>query len=513
MKVLLVHPSALLYSEVYLRLEPLGLECVAHAVKRAGHDVRLLDLQIFSHKDFEHELTTFKPDAIGFSLNYLANVPEAIDLAKWAKRLLPRAFVFAGGHSVSFIAQEILQHGDGAIDAIVQGEGEVTTPLMLAAVPNVDGLAGVATQNATGPRPPLRADINQSRPARELTRRRHKYFIGELDPCASIEFSRGCPWDCSFCSAWTFYGRSYRQADPALCAEEMAAIREPNVFIVDDVAFIYPEHGMAIADEMEKRRVRKRYYLETRCDVLIRIKEVFARWAKMGLCYMFLGLESLDEGQLKSFRKRITPNQNFEALDVARKLNIDVAINLISDPGWGREEFERAREWATKVPEVVHLTVATPYPGTELFHTETRGLTTADYRLYDIQHAVMPTKLPLREFYEELVKTQEIINRKFMGWRTAAAVSKILAGQLARGQTNFLKMLFKFSKVYNVDRFHGDHFKEVKYAMRRPEEYGRKVKPSELLVHERPVTLTYSRHAKSSDLFVQPLTPNAAAGA
>jgi len=93
--------------------------------------------------------------------------------------------------------------------------------------------------------------------------------------------------------------------------------------------------------------------------VLIRNKEVFARWAKMGLCYMFLGLESLDEEQLKTFRKRITPNQNFEALDIARKLNIDVAINLISDPSWGREEFERAREWATKVPEVVHLTVAT----------------------------------------------------------------------------------------------------------------------------------------------------------
>ena len=257
MKVLLVHPSALLYSEVYLRLEPLGLECVAHALKRAGHDVRLLDLQIFSHRDFEHELKTFKPDAIGFSLNYLANLPEAINLAKSAKRSLPRAFVFCGGHSVSFIAQEVLQHGDGAIDAIVQGEGEVTAPQMLAAVPNVDGLSGVATLNATGPRATLRADINESRPARELTRKRHKYFIGELDPCASIEFSRGCPWDCSFCSAWTFYGRSYRQADPARCAEEMASIREPNVFIVDDVAFIYPEHGMAIADEIEKRRIRK----------------------------------------------------------------------------------------------------------------------------------------------------------------------------------------------------------------------------------------------------------------
>src|SRR5437762_13784099 len=86
-----------------------------------------------------------------------------------------------------------------------------------------------------------------------------------------------------------------------------------------------------------------------------------------------------------------------------------------------------------------------------------------------------------------------------MGWKTAVAVSKILAGQLARGQTNFLKMLFKFSKVYNVDRFHADHFKDVKYAMRKPDEYGHKLKPSELLVHERPVTLTYPRVSKLQD--------------
>jgi magnesium-protoporphyrin IX monomethyl ester (oxidative) cyclase len=483
MKVLLVHPSGLLYSEVYLRLEPLGLECVATACERAGHTVRILDLQIFNHRDYQNELESFKPDAIGFGVNYLANVPEVIDLCKLARKKFPRAFIFCGGHSISFIADEVLQHGDGAIDAIVQGEGEITVPLLLSHVPAVDGLAGVTTRNGAGPKSSMMTDINAIRPARHLTRRRRKYFIGELDPCASIEFSRGCPWDCSFCSAWTFYGRSYRQADPALVAEEMKSIREPNAFIVDDVAFIHPEHGMAIADEIEKLKVRKRYYLETRCDTLIRNQEVFARWAKMGLAYMFLGLESLDAEQLKLFRKRSTPNQNFEALEVARKLGIEVAINLITDPSWTREQFQQAQEWATKVPEVVHLTVATPYPGTELFHTEKRELTSVDYRLYDIQHAVLPTHLPLREFYEELVKTQEIINRKFMGWKTAAAVSRILLGQLLRGQTNFLRMLFKFSKAYNVDRFYADHFKEVEYAMRRPSEYPKKMKPQDLLVH------------------------------
>src|SRR5580700_9030803 len=82
MRVLFVHPSPLMYSELYLRLEPLGLERVASAIRSAGHEVRLLDLQIFPPADYWHEIDTWAPQAVGFSVNYLANVPEVVDLAK-----------------------------------------------------------------------------------------------------------------------------------------------------------------------------------------------------------------------------------------------------------------------------------------------------------------------------------------------------------------------------------------------------------------------------------------------
>ena len=61
MRVLFVHPSPLMYSEIYLRLEPLGMERVAAATRAAGHDVRILDLQIFKHRDLFAELESFKP--------------------------------------------------------------------------------------------------------------------------------------------------------------------------------------------------------------------------------------------------------------------------------------------------------------------------------------------------------------------------------------------------------------------------------------------------------------------
>jgi len=52
MKLLCCHPSGLMYTEIYLRLEPLSVELVAQAARKAGHEVRLLDLQVFSHKDY-----------------------------------------------------------------------------------------------------------------------------------------------------------------------------------------------------------------------------------------------------------------------------------------------------------------------------------------------------------------------------------------------------------------------------------------------------------------------------
>ncbi len=483
MRVLLVHPSPLMYSEIYLRLEPLGLECVAEAIRAAGHEVRLLDLQIFRRRDYEESLRRFRPDAVGFSLNYLANAPEMIELARAAKQLLPRTYVFVGGHSASFIADELLEHGDGAIDCVLRGEGEVGAPALLAALPSgvLDGVPGATTVAGAGAPPTFVPSLETCRPARDLTARRHKYFIGVLDPCASIEFSRGCPWDCVFCSAWTFYGRSYRQVPPTAAAEDLARVAEPNVFIVDDVAFIHPEHGLAIADEVERRKIRKQYYLETRCDVLLRNREVFERWRRLGLTYLFLGLEAIDAEGLKLHRKRVSPSASFEALEVARAMDLTVAINIIADPDWDERRFATIREWAQSVPEIVHLTVNTPYPGTETWLTESRKLTTRDYRLFDVQHAVLPTRLPLRRFYEELVQTQAVLNRKHLGAAALWGALKEVSGLVLRGQTNFLRMLWKFSSVYNVDRQCADHAREARYRMRPPPPAS--PRPQQLYVH------------------------------
>ena len=84
-------------------------------------------------------------------------------------------------------------------------------------------------------------------------------------------------------------------------------------------------------------------------------------------------------------------------------------------------------------------------------------MTSRDYRLYDIAHAVMPTRLPLAEFYEELVTTQRAFYRKFAGWRAAYATAGVVARQLLRGHPNFLKSLYLLDKLYRPELLLADH--------------------------------------------------------
>jgi hopanoid C-3 methylase HpnR len=469
MKLLFVHPGPLLYTNVFLRLEPLGLELVAAAARRAKHAVRLIDLQVESHAAYHAMIAEWQPDLIAFSCNYLANVPEIVDLAKATKIALPRCFICVGGHSASFTASAIVEHGEGAIDCVLKGEGETGIVQLLDAVAGdrnaIAQVPGAVTADGEGPRPRFVERLDEVRPARDLLRHRRKYFIGVLDPCASIEFSRGCPWDCSFCSAWTFYGRSYRALSADSVIEDLAAVPEPGVFIVDDVAFIQARHGFEIGEAIARKGIRKKYYLETRGDVLLRNKEVFQFWKTLGLTQIFIGVEAIDEDGLRKFRKRIPLGRNFEALEFARSLGIGVAINIIADPDWDEERFRIVRDWCMDVPEVVNISINTPYPGTETWLTEQDRLATRDYRLFDIQHAVLPTKLPLADFYRELLQTQRVLYGKHMNWWTVPQLARELGGNLIRGQTNFMRGIMNYRKVYNAEKMLADHARPVHYEL------------------------------------------------
>src|SRR5258708_33030558 len=144
-----------------------------------------------------------------------------------------------GGHSASFTAQEILEHAAGALDCVLKGEGEPGMKALLEAAQSDRGslhkIPGVVTLEGEGPRPEFVHSLDELLPARDLLRHRKRYFIGVLDPCPSIEFIRPSPSASVFSSPSAFYSISYRTKSPERVIEELATIREPGIFLLDDV--------------------------------------------------------------------------------------------------------------------------------------------------------------------------------------------------------------------------------------------------------------------------------------
>src|SRR4029077_5037548 len=129
------------------------------------------------------------------------------------------------------------------------------------------------------------------------------------------------------------------------------------------------------------------------------------------------------------------------------------------------QRFATVRQWCQEVPEIVNLSINTPYPGTESWVTEERALQTRDYRLFDVQHAVLPTKLPLPEFYGELLSTLRVLYGKHLTWRSVPRLTLIVARLSRRGRTNFVRGMMQFHKVFDLDRLLADHAQPVRYQI------------------------------------------------
>ena len=77
MRLLAVHPGPLMYTKIFLRLEPLGLELVAQAARQAGHEVRLLDLQVESQDRYLRTIDDWRPHVVAFSCKLALHKAQA----------------------------------------------------------------------------------------------------------------------------------------------------------------------------------------------------------------------------------------------------------------------------------------------------------------------------------------------------------------------------------------------------------------------------------------------------
>jgi radical SAM superfamily enzyme YgiQ (UPF0313 family) len=410
MRVALVKPpiGGILGLEMLTFVEPLGLVCVGGALEEAGHECLVVDLRLDGEDAGLAQVAAFAPDLVAIQCNFTTERYRTQRLARRVRRDLPAARVLVGGHDAS---REPGWFTDPAMDFVAVGDGEeILPPLATALAAGTDpalvpGLAinGDGAQRLTGHAPARRELDDMPLPARHLIARyAPHYYINFRKPLALLETARGCPFVCNFCSVWKFHESSFREKSPERVVRELEAIGAPNIFITDDIFWMNVKRGQEMARQIQAAGIKKYFTVQTRTDIICKFPHLVEQWKGCGDLAIFLGLEAVTDEGLKAVNKKNTASNNVRALEILKDLGVGFTPNFIVDPAWGRDDFARLRDWIEEMGAYNSgFTVLTPLPGTDLWDEAGQRVTTHDWEMYDIIHAVLPTTLPLDEFYEE----------------------------------------------------------------------------------------------------------------
>jgi radical SAM superfamily enzyme YgiQ (UPF0313 family) len=228
------------------------------------------------------------------------------------------------------------------------------------------------------------------------------YYINFRKPLALMETARGCPFKCNFCSVWKFHESTFREKSPERVVQELAQISAPNIFITDDIFWMNVKRGEEMARQIKASGIRKYFTVQTRTDIICKFPHLIEMWKDCGNLSIFLGLESVTDEGLKAVNKKNTADNNVRAINILKELGVGFTPNFIVDPAWDRDDFQRLRDWVEKMGAYNSgFSILTPLPGTDLWDAAKQNVNTHEWEMFDIVHTVLPTKLPLDEFYAE----------------------------------------------------------------------------------------------------------------
>jgi radical SAM superfamily enzyme YgiQ (UPF0313 family) len=406
MKILLIEPakaSLTIGGEDVFIYEPLALEYVAAGVSK-DHDVRVLDLRL--EKDLRGIFRDFSPDVVGIT-SYTVHVNTVKKLFEEIKEWDPRVFTVVGGHHATMVPEDFLSP---FIDLIVIGEGVFTFKEIITRFERreeFDGIAGVAIPKGTSlirTNGPVTVSLDAFPfPDRRLTAKyRRDYYSEWMKPLASMRTSKGCPYRCRFCAQWKLAGGRYLKREPERVVEELAGLEEKFVFFADDESLVDFSRMKNLAGLIKDAGVKKQYFLYGRSDTIVRNPELLEIWRGIGLERVFVGFEFLKDEDLRYIRKGSTASDNEKAIKVLQDLDIEIYASFILRPEFNKSDFKAIRDYCRHLRlSFASFAVLTPLPGTDFYEEVRNQLLTHNYDYFDFIHTLLPTTLPLKEFYEE----------------------------------------------------------------------------------------------------------------
>jgi radical SAM superfamily enzyme YgiQ (UPF0313 family) len=373
-------------------LPPLSLAYLAAVLEDNGIEVQVLDFLVthYSPEKVRQKLEEYRPQLVGVTCVTL-NYHLAAEMLQVCKTVDPDIVTVIGGPHASFTPGETLREAPW-IDVVVIGEGDRTIIELVEAVAG-DGsfhdIAGIAFMEEgalvkTAPRPLIDDIDSLPVPARHLIPLSRYRALGS--PCTVIT-SRGCPYGCIFCSGRRMLGRKVRFRDPGLVVDEIEQIKRdygfPQVNIVDDTFTVNHPHARQVCEEILKRNLNIKWSAFARVDNMT--DELAALMKRAGCNMVLFGVESADEGILKTIRKGLTPDDVRNGVRIATGAGIQVYCSfIIGLPGESPETIQKSIAFTDEINRKYGAEygyhMLSPLPGTELYEKA------ADYGLRILSH-------------------------------------------------------------------------------------------------------------------------------
>lgn len=408
---------------------PLGLLQLAGYIESVNKDVQIdvLDCQAqgIDWRQMENKIKVSNPDMVAVSSLATCNAFIALRALETVKKVNQDIFTVSGGQHFTALAHESLTKYP-FIDFVVRGEGELTFAHLIRALIKGEDLATIEGLSYKA------NNIIRHNPSRPLienldtlpmpgyhfvTDNIAKYHFslmaGKDTGYMIIEGSRGCQYECSFCSQWPFWSRTWRPKSSKKIVDEMEQCYSnfgTTFFWLSDDNFNLTR-GKELSREISERKLSERimWFVQARCDDVAANSDTVAEMRKAGCYWMLLGVESGDQTRLKEFHKNQGTSEIAEAFHVLKKNGIFAqGTFIIGNRKDTKESITALRKFSSDLdPDLAIFMILTPFPGTLLYSdAKSQGWIEDDnWGNYDMVHAIMPTEtLTRKEVQEELVE-------------------------------------------------------------------------------------------------------------